>query len=286
MQVFKETPKEILDQDLPRPCGSCRLTWTGVCYRDHAGLVALPGQACVTETTRVLSPYLDRRVCYRDLVGLVALPGQACVLPRPCGSCRLTWTGVCYRDHAGLVALLGQACVTETTRVLSPYLDRRVCYRDLVGLVALPGQAFVTETLWVLSPYLDRTVCCMRCCSSRSQGTGCRRAARPGCRRSGSGTCCRFHRSDCTCPTLPKSPTHRPLKDNGVLSLPSSPLQQSALVSVTKLHLLFFAVFRYAAVQTSWELRPDCKTIGVLRTLVREAQNYPKLKHFPTHVVC
>ena len=49
-------------------------------YRDLAGLVALPGQACVTETTRVLSPYLDRRVCYRDLVGLVALPGQACVL--------------------------------------------------------------------------------------------------------------------------------------------------------------------------------------------------------------
>ena len=50
---------------LPRPCGSCRLTWTGV---------------CVTETLRVLSPYLDRSVCYRDLAGLVALPGQACVL--------------------------------------------------------------------------------------------------------------------------------------------------------------------------------------------------------------
>ena len=32
---------------LPRPCGACRLTWTGVCYRDLAGLVASPEQACV-----------------------------------------------------------------------------------------------------------------------------------------------------------------------------------------------------------------------------------------------
>ena len=40
-------PERILYQDLPRPRGSCRLTWTGVCYRDLAGLVALPGQACV-----------------------------------------------------------------------------------------------------------------------------------------------------------------------------------------------------------------------------------------------
>ena len=35
------------------PCGSCRFTGTGVCYRDLAGLVALPGQAFVTETSPV-----------------------------------------------------------------------------------------------------------------------------------------------------------------------------------------------------------------------------------------
>ena len=148
----------------------------------------------------------------------------------------------------------------------------------------------VTETLWVLSPYLDRRVCCMRCCLSWSQGTGCRRAAGPGCRRSGSGTCCRFHRSDCTCPTLPRSPTHRPLKHNGVLSLPSSPLQDLALMSVTKLHLLFFAVFCYAAVQTSWELRPHCMTMEHCRSLKNVSHRSSKLpkakKKNPTHVVC
>ena len=114
--------------------------------------------------------------------------------------------------------------LTATMCVLSPYLDRHVCYRDQSGHDALPGQACVTETLWVLSPYLDRIVCYMRCCSSWSQGIGCRHAAGPGCRRSGSGNGCHLHRSDCTCPTLPRSPTHRPLKHNGVLSLPSSPL--------------------------------------------------------------
>ena len=134
-------------------------------------------------------------MCYRDLAGLVALPGQECVLPRPCGSCRLTWTGV---------------CVTETLRVLWPYLDRRVC--------------------------------CTRCCSSRSQGTGCRRAARPGCRRRGSGNDCHLHRSDCTCPTLPRSPTHRPLKHNGVLSLPSSPLQHSVWWTGRSIHSLFMFI--------------------------------------------
>ena len=158
--------------------------------------MTLPGQACVTETTQVLSPYLDRRV-----------------LPRPCGSCRLTWSGVCYRD--------------------------------LAGLVALPEQACVTETLWVLSPYLNRRVCCMRCCSSWSQGTGCRRAVGPGCRRRGSGTCCRFHRPDCTSPTLPRNPTHRPLKHNGLLSLPSSPFQQSALS-------VLYGVCLYLLKHTCW----------------------------------
>ena len=79
-----------------------------MCCRDFAGLVALPEQACITETSVGLSPYLDRRVLPR-LAGLVALPEQACVtetlrvlslylnrrvLPRPRGACRLTWTGV------------------------------------------------------------------------------------------------------------------------------------------------------------------------------------------------
>ena len=137
-------------------------------------------------------------------------------LPRPCGACRLTWTGVCYRDHAGLVALPGQACVTETLRVLSPYLDR--------------------------------TVCCMRCCSSWSQGTGCRRAVGPGCRRRGSGTCCRLHRSDCTSPTLPRSPMHRALKHNCLLSLPSSPFQHSALS-------VLYGVSVYLLKHTCW-LKP------------------------------
>ena len=118
-----------------------------------------------------------------------------------------------YRDLAGLV----------------PYLDRRVLPRPRGSCRLTWTGVCVTETLWVLSPYLDRRVCCMRCCSNWSQGTGCRRAAGPGCRRRGSGTCCRFHRPDCRSPTLPRSPTHRSLKDNGVLSLPSSPIQQSAL---------------------------------------------------------
>ena len=135
------------------------------------------------------------------------------MLPRPRGSCRLTWSGVCYRD--------------------------------LAGLVALPEQACVTETLWVLSPYLNRRVCCMRCCSSWSQGTGCRRAVGPGCRRRGSGTCCRFHRPDCTSPTLPRNPTHRPLKHNGLLSLPSSPFQQSALS-------VLYGVCLYLLKHTCW----------------------------------
>ena len=154
----------------------------------------------------------------------------------------------------------------------------------------------VTETLWVLSPYLDRRVCCMRCCLSWSQGTGCRRAAGPGCRRSGSGNGCHLHRSDCRYPTLPRSPTPRPLKHNSVLSLSSSPLQDLALVSVTKLHrlffavfhcaalmsvtklhLLFFAVFRYAAVQTSWELRPHCMTMEHCRSLKNVSHRSSKL---------
>ena len=33
----------------------------------------------LTATMCVLSPYLDRHVCYRDQSGLDALPGQACV---------------------------------------------------------------------------------------------------------------------------------------------------------------------------------------------------------------